>query len=90
MNDSGDFTADVTGDLTADVSIQLPDFLARPAPGEVRHFSFTPIFQFLSVYTDFEFVSEARLNNYGDDRWELVSMSSLPNERFQFVFRRPR
>jgi hypothetical protein len=41
------------------------------------------------VYTDFEYVDERRLNAFGNDRWELISMAALPYERFQFVFRRP-
>jgi hypothetical protein len=49
-----------------------------------------PLWEHRIMYTDFEMVDERRLNALGDDRWELVSMASLPNERFQFVFRRSR
>ena len=49
-----------------------------------------PLWEFQIIYTDFEMVDEGRLNAFGDERWELMSMAPLPNERFQFVFRRSR
>ena len=49
-----------------------------------------PLWEFQIIYTDFEMVDERRLNALGDERWELMAMGALPNERFQFVFRRSR
>jgi hypothetical protein len=55
-----------------------------------RRSAFGPLWEHQILYTDFELVDESRLNAYGDERWELMSMVQLPNERFQFVFRRSR
>ena len=49
-----------------------------------------PLWEHKILYADFEMVDEERLNALGEEHWELISMAPLPNERFQFVFRRSR
>jgi hypothetical protein len=97
--------ADVS-DETTDVPFQAPSMPAAAAPEAYEFEESTdshtpaflppqrsvwgPLWEHRIIYTDFEMVDEGRLNALGDERWELVSMAPLPNERLQFVFRRSR
>jgi hypothetical protein len=73
---------DTTGADSTDT--QTPAFLPP------RRSIWGPLWEHQIIYTDFDMVDEGRLNALGEERWELMSMAPLPNERFQFVFRRSR
>jgi len=53
--------------------------------------SFTPvIWEFNVVFAEFEPLDDRRMNELGEQRWELLSVVTLPKDRYVYTFRRPR